>query len=87
MMRYLLLGSAMILGMAGAAAAAPTGTDSTTSTMPAGEYNTIPTDRTTVNATKNAEKKKTADTTQTDSKPTPADSKPAPAPKDSQPPH
>lgn len=59
MLRYLVLGSAMVVGLASTASAAPTGTDSSTTTMPPGEYNTIPTDRTTVNAQKKTEPKKT----------------------------
>ncbi len=81
MLRYFLLSSVMVMGVASAASAAPTGTDASTATMPPGEYNTIPTDRTTVNAEKNAKKEK--DETAKSGTPTdPADAKTAPPPPD-----
>jgi len=85
MLRYMLLGSVLCAGFTGFAIAAPTGTDSTTATMPPGEYNTIPTDRTTVNATKKAHPKKKTDTTKPDTTTTPADAKTTPPPPDQTP--
>src|SRR6185503_614458 len=66
MLRYALLGSAFYVGLSCASVAAPTGNAATTATMPPGEQNTIPTDRTTVNAAKKTHAKKKTDTTKPD---------------------
>jgi len=77
MLRHVVFGAAIYAGLSCTAIAAPTGTDSSTATMPAGSYNTIPTDRTTVNAQKNAEEQKKADAAKPDAPAAPADAQAA----------